>query len=121
MATYTYKEIAEKFAQKIRNGAKQTELKESSSVTVIKEAFSKRDPILEALKSIKNDLDGYVYSETKKPLSEDDKRDILKQAGEILGLSKPADLIYIVKEASNENAIALLTYISQFINDLKVD
>ena len=64
-------------------------------------------------------MDKYTYTTTEKPLSEDDKRRILTITGEILGLSKPINIVYIVKEASNENAIELSTYISQFINELQ--
>jgi hypothetical protein len=114
-----FREIAKGYAQTIMNAAKQTELERTSSVAVIKQAFSERDPLLEAIKSINFDLDRHTCMSTDKHLFEDDKRRILVLIGDFLGLSEPYIFFFIVREAENENAYALLTYMGQFIGDLQ--
>ena len=114
-----FREIAKGYAQTIMNAVKQSELERTSSVAVIKQAFSKRDPLLEAIKSINFDLDRYTCMSTDKHLFEDDKRRILILIGDFLGLSEPYIFFFIVREAEKENAYALLTYMGQFIGDLQ--
>ena len=115
----TYREIAEDYAKKIRKAAKQTQLEKSASVGLIKVAFSRKDILLEVFKSIPPDLGRYTHTTTGNPLSEDEKKKILILTGKILKLSQPITIVHLVKGASNENAIELVTYISQFINELQ--
>lgn len=114
----TFKEIAERYAKDIRRAVRQTKLEKPISEGLIKKAFLIEDPLLETLKSIQRDLDRYTYKATDKPLSEDTKREILTTTGKILGLSRPDNIVYIVKEASNENALELIDYIGQFIDEV---
>lgn len=115
----TFEEIAIENAEKIRKAARQTELVKTADEKKISKAFSKGDPLLQTLKNIQRSLDRYRYKRTKQPLSEVDKRKILKLIGEELKLKKPNNIIHIIKATSNENAIELSTYLSQFISELQ--
>ena len=115
----TFEDIAKEYAKRIKMAARQTKLEKTASVRLIKEAFAKRDPLLEVLKDIHRDLDKYADATTGRPFSDDRKKRILTRTGEILGFSEPTNIVYLVKEASNENAIELSTYMSQLINELQ--
>lgn len=115
----TIEEIAGKYAKNIKRAVKRTELTKTASSRLITEAFIRKDYLLETLKEIQENLESLAYSETQEPLSEEDKVEIIKATGKILGLSKPIQFRHILKEASNENAIELSTYISQFLDEIQ--
>jgi len=112
----TIKEIAERYAKDIRRAVRQTKLEKPISEGLINKAFLIGDPLLETLKNIQKDLERYTYE--GKPLSKDTKEKILTTTGKILELSRPDNIAYIVKEASNDNAIGLIDYIGQFIDEV---
>lgn len=115
----SFDEIAQKYAQQIRHAVIHSELNESATTPLIKQAFVKKDPFVEALKGVNSDLSSLVYSDSQKPLSIEDKEDIIVRTGRELGLREPHDLIPLIKESSNENALAMLTYMSQVLRDLR--
>jgi hypothetical protein len=111
----TNREIAEQYAKDIKRAVKQTKLEKPIFEGLKQMVFLKEDPLFEAFREIKRDLDSYTSG---KLFPEMTKMEILKELSKILGLSKPDNIAYIIKEANNENAIELLDYIGQFIDEV---
>jgi hypothetical protein len=115
----TFNDIAKEYAEKIKTATNRTTVTKTASTNLIEKAIKESDPLIVVLKNIQYDLDSRRYSDTNKPLSKEDREFILKQTGVLLGLERPDNLAYVVKEASNENAISLLSYMTQLLNDIK--
>lgn len=115
----SYKEIAERYAKKIKKAVRETELPKTASLRLIKKAFLETDPLLEELKHIYNELNRMTYEDTGVTISEDDKKRILVLTGQVLNLSKPDIVERLVKCANNENAIELVDHISELLNEVE--
>jgi hypothetical protein len=110
----TKKIKAEEYAGIIVKGVSQTSLTKMATLIETKEAFAKKDPLIEALKYIQRDLDSLWV------LTDSEKDEIIRLTAEDLGISNPAQLRHIIKEASNENAVGLTNLISQLIREVEM-
>jgi hypothetical protein len=120
----TFDELAERYAQQIRIAARADRPPKTASVK-IESAMAKTDStsikgarLVGALKTVDENLDGLVLSDTRKALTEEQRTDILRQTGIKLGLKKPERLYLMVKEASNDNFVALVSYWDAFFAEL---
>ncbi len=113
----TINELVESYALKIKSAVRKSELSWPLSESSIKRAFLIEDPLIKAFKDIKEELDQLTYN--GKLFSKEEKYEILRKVGEYLGLSRAERLPGAIKEASNDNAIALVDFINQMINEVK--
>ena len=104
----TYGELSRKYAEKVSSAAKRTHL--TKSARFITES-QKQDKLVAALQEIWRDLERYR-------ISDEDRDTILRMAGRELGLEDPGTFVILVKEASNENFVALANYWSTFFAEL---
>ncbi len=111
----TFDSIAEEYTLKIKNSAKKTSLEKSASLKI--ESIQK-DTLVLTLKEINEDIKN--YSIEGKPLSETQKQDIFRRVGNKLGLSEPDKVYLMLKEASNDNFVALANYWSNFIDEIEL-
>ena len=110
----TYDEIASQYAEIIKSAIRKSRIiKSASLVTESKE----REELLNNLKEIFNDVNIYV-KEDKTKLTDSDKDYIFNLVGKKLGLSNPEKVYLIIKEASNDRFIELLTYWNQFYKEI---
>lgn len=111
----TYDEIASQYAEKIKSAVKGSGLtKSASSIT----ESVKRDKIVNVLKEIFHDINR--YKKDNKPLSNSDKENIFKLVGKKLGLSRPEKVYLMIREASNDQFVALANYWSQFYEEIQL-
>jgi len=111
----TYDEIASQYAEKIKSAVKSSGLTKSASL--ITEA-TKRDQIINLLKELASDVKKYRSED--KPLSEANKEYLFELVGKKLGLSKPDKIYLILREASNDQFVALANYWAQFYEEIEL-
>ena len=108
-------DTARKFAEEITNSVKRSNFTKTASISesTIKKAFMEKDPVLETLKTIN------ITLAAKSLFHTEDVDIIISKTAELLGLSEPKQLEVILKEASNQNALALSNHMSQFIQQVQ--
>ncbi len=115
----TFREISEDYSRRIRSSISESSFAKSGSLMKESERQQeKRRRIFAVLKEINVDLMRYTID--NKPLSDEQKHQILKVAAEILGLKRPDTLVIMVKEASNDNFVALANYWATFFAEIKL-
>ena len=86
-----------------------------------------RDAVILALRDIKQELNRWYYTNTNQFLSDADKGDILRKAGELLGLDDPNEFILAYDEAQEPDTlglsagsyVAMVSHISSIIRKVK--
>jgi len=111
----TFDSIAEEYALKIKNSVKKSGLTKSASLLT---ESSEQKVFVNALKEINEDVK--KYSVEGKSLTESQKEDIFNRVGSKLGLSKPEKIYLMLKEASNDNFVALANYWASFYEELEL-
>jgi hypothetical protein len=101
----------------IKASVRKTKFTKTASISesTIKKAFMEKDPILETLKTIN------IALYFKSRFHTEDADIIISRIAELLGLSEPKQLEIILKEASNQNALALTNHMSQFIHQVQIN
>jgi len=115
----TFDELSQRYSSQIRAAASENPITKSAGyLTESEKRQRKQQNVAAILKQINEDLKQYTID--GKPLSEDQKSRILKSAAEILGLKRPEALVLMIKEASNDNFVALANYWATFFAELKL-
>ncbi len=115
----TFDEISEDYSKRIRAAASESSLSKSAAyLTESEKQQEKQRNVTAVLKQINEDLKGYTIE--SKPLSEDQRNRIIKGAAVVLGLKKPDSLVLMLKEASNDNFVALANYWAAFFAEMKL-
>lgn len=115
----TFRDIADDYSSKIRSAISETSsTKTAGYITESEMQRNKQNNVVAVLKSINADLKGYTVD--GKPISDAQKAQIIRLAAEVLGLKIPENLVYMVKEASNDNFVALANYWAAFFAEIKL-
>lgn len=113
----TFQELAKDYAKRIKDAMVSDGFTSKSKISSQDLRNSKT---LQEAKQIKRDIDGLVYTQSRKPLSEDDKRKIFEQIDKELGLPKKIQKSqYIVESASNDDLSDLADVIENILGGKK--
>lgn len=112
MADITFASLAEEYAQKIKATVKRTSL--TKTAMFLTEATQYQ--VFNELKEISEDIK--KYSQGGKELTDDQLKIIFKIVGEKLGLKEPGKVYLMIKEASNDNFVALANYWATFYEEI---
>jgi hypothetical protein len=108
----TFKEIAKELAGKVVTASSK------KSVTGhIKEAQETNGAVYAALQEINGRLGDFSIS--GKPLTDEQREEILKLAGEELKLKQPDDFVKMTKAASNTSFLQMVQQISTLVQQVK--
>ena len=109
----TYADLAKTYANKLIKARNDSDLAKDFFIkeAAVKEAFNSGDSLLKALAEIDAELKRYG-------LLERDREFIVELTGENIGLDRPHDLVDLIKESSNKNALAVSATISQLISTI---
>lgn len=113
----TFQELAKNYAKRIKDA-------------ILFDGFTTRSRIspqdlrgsrtLQEAKKIKREIDGLIYTQSNKLLSEDDKRKIIEQIDQELGLPRNIQKSYnIVESASNDDLADLADEIENVLGGKK--
>lgn len=109
----TYDEIAAEYKNRVQQElGRSSALKTSAAVT----ESSRRQRAASVFTEIWQDLS--QYTKHGLPLDEPTKKQILAITGQKLGLVRPETFYIMVKEASNDNLVALVNYWDAFFSEL---
>lgn len=113
----TFQELARDYAKRIKEAI-------SSDGFTSRSRISPQDlrgsRTLREAKTIKREIDGLVYTQNQKPLSDADKRNIIEQIDQELGLPRRIEKRYhIVESASNDDLSDLADEIENVLGGKK--
>lgn len=111
----TYDELSRKYVEKILNAIRQDNFQTTIRITSYD---FKRSATFAVLKEIRSEINGVVYENTQRPLSDTDKNDLYRQISEKLGLPSYRQLSEnkIIKATSNDDLTDLLDAIDSILN-----
>jgi len=113
----TFQVLARDYAKRIREALASDGFTSRSRVSP---QDLRRSRTLQEAKSIKREIDGLVYTQSKNPLSEDDKRKIIEQIDQELGLPRKIQKGHnIVESASNDDLSDLADEIENVLGGKK--
>lgn len=113
----TFPERAKDYAKRIREAIASDGFTSRSKISPQDLLNSKT---LREAKDIKRAIDGLIYTQSKKPLSENDKRQIIEQIDQELGLPRKIQKGYnIVESASNDDLSDLADEIENVLGGRK--
>ena len=96
----TINELAKRYARRILNAIERDGFSKYKKVTASSLASS---ATINELKAIKQEIDGLYYSETKKPISEADKLQLITEIQRELHLPSRKQMEMIFESASNDD------------------
>ena len=113
----TFQELARDYAERIKGAISSDGFSDRSKV--LPQDLRNSQTLREA-KRIKQEIDGLVYTQSQKPLSDSDKRSIIEQIDNELGLPKNIQKsYYIVESASNDDLADLADEIENILGGRK--
>jgi len=108
----TFEDFAEQYASRIRTAIREDGFSTAARLTAQELRASRT---LTALKAVDSEINGLVMSETKEPLTAEQKRRIYQGIAKELGLFDLTIGESMVKAASNDDITDLVDYIDQII------
>lgn len=113
----TFQELAREYAKRIKDAIASDGFKSRSKISP-QDLRSSRT--LQEAKKIKREIDELIYTQSKQPLSEDDKRRIIEQIDQELGLPRNIQKSHIaVESASNDDLSDLADEIENILGGKK--
>ncbi|MCG7552040.1 hypothetical protein [Pseudoalteromonas sp. Of11M-6] len=113
----TFQELARDYAKRIKDAIASDGFTSRSRISPQDLRGSRT---LQEAKQVKREIDGLIYKQSKKPLSEDDKRKIIEQIDQELGLPRNIQKSYnIVESASNDDLADLADEIENVLGGKK--
>lgn len=112
-----FQELARDYAKRIKDAIASDGFTSRSKVSP---QGLRNSRTLQEAKKIKREIDGLIYTQSKKPLSEEDKRKIIEGIDQELGLPKNIQKSYhIVESASNDDLADLADEIENVLGGKK--
>jgi len=96
----TFNELAKRYAQRILDAIAQDGFSEYTTITASALRASKT---VQEIKTVKRNIDGLVYTETEKPISESDKTRIIIEIQKELHLPSQRQMELVLEAASNDD------------------
>jgi len=113
----TFQELARDYAKRIKDAIASDGFTSRSKISP---QDLRNSRTLQEAKKIKREIDDLIYTQSKLPLSEDDKRRIIEQIDQELGLPKNIQKSYnIVESASNDDLADLADEIENVLGGKK--
>lgn len=113
----TLQELAKNYAKRIKDAITSDGF---ANQTRIKNRDFRSSKTLQEAKKIKQEIDGLVYTQSNKPLTDDDKRKIIKEIDQELGLQRNIQKSYsVVESASNDDLSDLADEIENVLSGNK--
>lgn len=113
----TFQELARDYAKRIKDAIASDGFTSRSKISP---QDLRNSRTLQEAKKIKREIDDLIYTQNKRPLSEDDKRRIIEQIDQELGLPKNIQKSYnIVESASNDDLADLADEIENVLGGKK--
>lgn len=113
----TFQELARDYAKRIKDAIASDGFTSRSRVSP---QDLRNSRTLQEAKKIKREIDDLIYTQSKKPLSEEDKRKIIEGIDQELGLPKNIQKSYnIVESASNDDLADLADVIENVLGGKK--
>jgi hypothetical protein len=106
----TWEELADKYATAIRKAVRNDGPLRMASLT---ETRVRELEGFQTLKKVHKNLKGLVYTDTREPLSKEDRQEIAERIAEKLGVKTPKKFRIILREASNDNYVQVVNVLSQ--------
>ena len=113
----TFQELARDYAKRIKDAIASDGFTSRSKISP---QDLRNSRTLQEAKKIKREIDDLIYTQNKRPLSEDDKRRIIEQIDQELGLPKNIQKSYnIVESAINDDLADLADEIENVLGGKK--